>query len=73
MNSFIQGEILKCVKKGKLWGRTVEVKKWVANPSSYICEVFSTGKEVLLFANELQTVFQFDMEALALWKEIENG
>lgn len=67
------GEILICAT-GKYWGRKVEVlfnHPAFTERELYTVKVLATGKLIALFADEMMTVFQWDMKALALWKKIK--
>ena len=65
---FIEGDIVMTAKKGIPCGKA-EVISWHQG-DFYTVRVMATGKEYLLFASELETVFEHDMRGLELWKSM---
>jgi len=60
-------DILMC-KAGKYKGRKVEItdRHIGHTPVLYSCKVMANNAEIALYENELETVYQHDMEMLKL-------
>ena len=65
-----KGDIVKCIA-GKYKVRSVEIMDIDPNytPNLCTCRVLYNDKLVQLFTSELQHVYDFDREMLAIWEE----
>jgi hypothetical protein len=68
---FYGGEKAFC-KSGKYKGQSVIVERVhiCHNPSLYTCMVINNGKQITLYENELESLYQHDMRMLDEWKKI---
>ena len=73
---FKKGDTVKC-KAGIYAGRSVEIVDIHAqfNPCAYSCSVWNHKKnsmiDILLFENEMETIYEHDMRAHNLCKEVK--